>query len=180
VSIASASHTTPKPTHRDATMCSPSNATPQSNCRTGVRYCSRPIVDSGTRRTAAANNSSGTTVTRPAEINNSACHGGFAVSWPRPAVCSQITSPAASGPSSRVSVVSPARAPTLPPICFFTNPYSPNEAASMSAIEGRLPWAKVRTPTATAPVPTAAHCSGRSRSCSTTTPSRTVTSGLMK
>ena len=52
-----------------------SSRTPIRNCSTGVRYCSRPRVDSGTRRAAPAKNSSGTAVTIPALASSSACPG---------------------------------------------------------------------------------------------------------
>ena len=43
-------------------------------------------------------------------------------------------------------------------------------------MSGRRPYATVRTATAAAPMPTAAHCQGRSRSRRITTPNSTVTS----
>ena len=46
-----ASHTSAKPSQpARAASARRSSSTPMRNCRTGVRYCSRPIVDSGTRR----------------------------------------------------------------------------------------------------------------------------------
>jgi hypothetical protein len=47
-------------------------------------------------------------------------------------------------------------------------------------IHGGRPYPMVRTSTAVAPTPTAVHCTGRSRSLSSSTPIAMVTSGLMK
>lgn len=50
----------------------------------------------------------------------------------------------------------------------------------MREIHGGRPYPTVRTSTAAAPTPTAVHCTGRSRSLSSSTPIAMVTSGLMK
>lgn len=50
----------------------------------------------------------------------------------------------------------------------------------MREIHGGRPYPTVRTSTAAAPTPTAVHCTGRSRSLSSSTPMAMVTSGLMK
>ena len=63
---------------------------------------------------------------------------------------------------------------------FLTRPYSPNDAARLSATQGTVPPATASTVTAPAPSPTATHWVTRSRSLKITTPSSTLTSGLMK
>lgn len=50
----------------------------------------------------------------------------------------------------------------------------------MREIHGGRPYPRVRTTTAAAPTPTAAHCARRSRSLSSSTPMAMVTRGLMK
>lgn len=50
----------------------------------------------------------------------------------------------------------------------------------MREIHGGCPYPMVRTSTAAAPTPTAAHCARRSRSLSSSTPIAMVTRGLMK
>jgi hypothetical protein len=65
-------------------------------------------------------------------------------------------------------------------ISLRSRPYSPNEQASPSAIHGGVPASKVSHATPAAAHATASHCRPRRRSLSTTTPSSTLTSGLMK
>ncbi|GAB2877230.1 hypothetical protein GCM10027074_51730 [Streptomyces deserti] len=66
------------------------------------------------------------------------------------------------------------------PTFFFTSPYVAKEKARQSEIHGGLPYPTVSTSTAEKAIPTAAHCTGRSRSFSSSTPIAMVTSGLMK
>ncbi len=46
---------------------------PSRNWKTGVRYCSSPIVDRGTRMAAAPKQTRGSAVTMPAEASRAAC-----------------------------------------------------------------------------------------------------------
>lgn len=55
-----------------------------------------------------------------------------------------------------------------------------NDNARVNEIHGGRPAPTARTITAVVPIPTAAHCTGRSRSLSSSTPIAMVTSGLMK
>ncbi len=63
--------------------------------------------------------------------------------------------------------------------CFFNRPYVPKLKASTKEIHGGRPNPTLSTSTAAKAMPSAIHCQRRSRSPSTTTPSSTVTSGLM-
>ena len=65
VSTVSATHTSTNPASRSAGSDSSSTSTPQSSCPVGVRYCSRPSVESGMRRAAVPNSTSGVAVTTP-------------------------------------------------------------------------------------------------------------------
>jgi hypothetical protein len=62
---------------------------------------------------------------------------------------------------------------------FLSSPYTPKVTASASPIQGTVPSAMLITNTAAVATSSATHCARRSRSCSTSTPSSTLTSGLM-
>ncbi len=63
---------------------------------------------------------------------------------------------------------------------FFTQAVEREGEGEDEEIHGGCPYPIARTSTAAKPIPTAAHCAGRSRSWRTRTPSAMVTSGLMK
>ena len=177
-SMASAAHTRPNPIHRTSGTDSLKMSTPHRSCSTGVRYCSSPSIVSGIRRAATPNSTSGTAVITPDIASNAA--------WPGPSLpivmlpCdSSTTKPmAATGNITIVSRHSDCTAGRF--TVFFMNPYVVNEPASARAIHGGRPYPTISTTTATAPSTTAASWSDLTCSFSTTTPSATVTSGVMK
>ena len=84
MSTTKAIQTMPKPSHSVPGTASCATKTPQINCRTGARNCSRPTVDSGRLLALAANRINGTTVTSPAPTSR-AVTGQEA--WPNVARC---------------------------------------------------------------------------------------------
>ena len=132
------------------------------NCSTGAKYCSSPMVVIGSRRADAPKNSSGTAVMMPEASRSQKCPAPSVPSVAAPLTPRTIIVAAASGASTIVSTVRLVMASALGPTRFFTKPYRPKLTASVSAIQGSLPYEIVSTPTATKPIPTAAHWSGRS------------------
>ena len=63
---------------------------------------------------------------------------------------------------------------------FFTAPYKPNDSASPRPMIGGEPTSTVSTTTAITAMARATNCARLSRSRKTSSPSATVTSGLMK
>lgn len=99
---------------------------------------------------------------------------------PRPNTgASPVSSTASAGPtSSAVSTVSPPSASIA--ATLRSSPYRPNETASVSDIHNAPPPETAITATPTAATATAITCTRPIRSPSTTMPSATLTSGLMK
>ena len=116
----------------------------------------------------------------PARVTSTVCPAPWVPNTSPVVFATTMSCTSAIGVSQRDSSVRPLIASTFGPICFFTRPYAPNDAARVSAIQGKVPYATMITTTATTAIAIAAHCAGRSRSCSTSTPSSTVTIGLMK
>ena len=174
--MTSAAQTRPTPIQRDTGMGSPATTTPHRNCRVGLMYCSTPRVARGRRRAPAAKSSSGIAVTGPAATSSSAWPAPNPVNVPAPVIWSPTRKTIASGPSRKPSAVSPGIGSSG--TRFLTSPYSPKLTASVRVIHGSWPVPTVRTTTAAAASPIASHCTGRSRSRSTTTASSTDTSGV--
>ncbi|GAA4714283.1 hypothetical protein GCM10023215_66840 [Pseudonocardia yuanmonensis] len=99
------------------------------------------------------------------------------VNVPCPVTCREITNASAIGPTTSPSPVRLAVAGNA--TFFLSSPYTPNDTASASPSHGGLPLPTLITTTASAAMPSAATCARFGRSRSTTTPSSTLTSGLM-
>ena len=86
--------------------------------------------------------------------------------------------PTATGSAHSVSTATLTRGSAS--TTFLINPYRPNDTASTSAIYGTSPTSAVSITTATTASVNATSCHLLSRSRKITTPSATLTSGLMK
>lgn len=75
MSTASAAQTRKNPAHRSGGIVSWKYSTPIRNWETGVRYCIRPIVESGSRVAAMPKKISGIAVTSPQAASSAACPG---------------------------------------------------------------------------------------------------------
>ena len=138
---------------------------------------------SGSRRAAAAKPSSGSTVTGPvstSQPSNAASPPARTCASAAPG-CVKVHHASSGTATTAISAVSAARPSRAPSAAVLrTRPYSANRSASASAIQGSAPAVAVSQTTPAAASATAVHCTGRSRSPSTATPSATLTIGLMK
>jgi len=135
-------------------------------------------VDSGTRIAAAPKQTRGSAVTMPVEASSAACPGPSEAKLRSPLLPSHSRYPSAGRNWIAVSAASDSTPPRF--TFFLTRPYVAKEKARVREIHGGCPYPTVSTSTAAAPIPTAAHCTGRSRSLSSSTPIAMVTRGLMK
>ncbi len=141
-------------------------------------YCRKPSVESGSRRAAPVNQSSGIAVRGPASRSSRSVSRPRCRNTARPLDSAQASQATANGKSSIVSIVSPTSAPTG--TSLRRRPYIPNEKASVREIQGSDPTRSVSHSTPAAASATAIRFGQDSRSRSSTTPSATLTIGLMK
>ena len=117
-------------------------------------------------------------MTGPASSRSSRCPPPKPVIVPAPVSSNHAITPSATGPRTRPSAVRLAVA--VSGTVLLISPYRPKDTARVRASQGGRPPSTAMTTTATAAMPTATHCTGRSRSRSTSTPSSTLTNGLTK
>ncbi len=104
---------------------------------TGVEYCSRPIVDRGTRMAAAPKQTRGSAVTMPAEASRAACPAPSVVKVESPCPVSHTRKASAGRNWIAVSAASDSMPPR--PTFFFTSPYVAKEKARQREIHGGRP-----------------------------------------
>ncbi len=110
---------------------------PSRNWKTGVMYCSRPMVDRGMRMAAAPKQTSGSAVTMPAEASSAACPAPSAAKVDSPRAPSQTRKASAGRNWIAVSAASDSTPPRF--TFFFTRPYVAKEKARAREIHGGRP-----------------------------------------
>jgi hypothetical protein len=120
VNTASATQTIAKPATRAGGIGSCRTRTPIPSCISGVTYCRSPIVDSGTRRVAAANSSSGTAVAMPEVTSRTAEPAPACPKCPVPCASRTSRKTTAGTTTTAVSTNRPGAASTR--TSFFISP----------------------------------------------------------